>query len=60
MMSVITWYDVLGVLPDAAPEDIHAAWQARRAALQPGTLAGAPPDVLSAANRARQAVDGPG
>jgi len=25
MMSVITWYDVLGVLPDAAPEDIHAA-----------------------------------
>ena len=56
-MSVITWYDVLGVLPDAAPEDIHAAWQARRAALQPGTLAGAPPDVLSAADRARQVVE---
>ena len=40
MMSGITWYDVLGVLPDAAPEDIDAAWQARRAALQPGALAG--------------------
>jgi len=48
---------VLGVLPDAAPLDIHTAWQARRAALQPGALAGAPPDVLSAADRARQVVD---
>ena len=56
-MSGITWYDVLGVLPDAAPEDIHAAWQARRAALQPGALAGAPPDVLSAADRARPVVE---
>jgi hypothetical protein len=30
------------VLPDAAPEDIRAAWQVRKAALQPGMLAGAP------------------
>jgi hypothetical protein len=57
MMSGITWYDVLGVLPDAAPEDIRAAWQAREAALQPGTLAGAPPDVMSAADRARHGVE---
>jgi hypothetical protein len=57
MMSGITWYDVLGVLPDAAPEDILAAWQARKAALQPAALAGAPPDVLPAADRARQVVD---
>ena len=52
-----TWYDVLGVLPDAPPEDIRAAWQARRAALQLAGLAGAPPDVAPAANRARQQVD---
>jgi hypothetical protein len=52
-MSRVTWYDVLGVLPDAEPADIRAAWQARQAALQPGVLAGAPPDVLSAAGRAR-------
>ncbi len=57
MMSGVTWYDVLGVLPDAAPEDIRAAWQVRKAALQPGTLAGAPPDVLPAADRARQVVE---
>jgi DnaJ domain/PASTA domain len=57
MTSVITWYDVLGVLPDATLDDIREAWQARKTALQPGTLAGAPPDVLSAANRALQAVE---
>jgi curved DNA-binding protein CbpA len=56
MTSVITWYDVLGVLPDSPPDDIRQAWQARTAALQPDTLAGAPPDVLAAADRARRAV----
>jgi curved DNA-binding protein CbpA len=53
MTSVITWYDVLGVLPDAPPDDIREAWLARTAALQPAMSEGAPPDVL---DRARQAV----
>jgi len=57
MTRLITWYDVLGVLPDAPPDDIRAAWQARTAALQPGLLAGATREVLSAAQRARQAVE---
>jgi hypothetical protein len=57
MMSGITCYDVLGVLPDAPPEDIRAAWQVREAALQPGILVGAPPTVVSAADRARQMVE---
>src|SRR5260370_9951060 len=57
MISGITWCDVVGVTPDAPPEDIRAAWQARTAVLQPAGLAGAPPDVLSAADRARQVVD---
>jgi hypothetical protein len=56
MTSVITWYDVLGVLPDAPPEDIREAWEARNAALQAGRLAGASSDVQAAADRARQAV----
>src|SRR5579862_2282329 len=56
MRSAVTWYDVLGVLPDAPPDDIRQAGQARQAALQPATLAGAPPGVLSAADKARQAV----
>jgi hypothetical protein len=53
---VITWYDVLGVLPDATGDDIRGAWQARTAALQPGVLAGAAPEVLAAAERGRQGV----
>jgi len=57
MTSVLTWYDVLGVLPDATLEDIREACQARMAVLQQGTLAGAPPDVRSAAERALQAVE---
>jgi hypothetical protein len=56
MTTVVTWYDVLGVLPDATADDIGQAWRARMAALQPGGLAGAPPEVLPAAERARQAV----
>jgi len=57
MNSVITWYDVLGVLPDAPPDDIRQAWQARTAGLQPRTLVGATSEVLSAALRALEAVD---
>lgn len=55
--SAVTWYDVLGVLPDASQQDIRAAWQARREALAPGLLGGAAPAVLAAADRAVQAVD---
>ncbi|HTT49906.1 MAG TPA: hypothetical protein VMH35_00685 [Streptosporangiaceae bacterium] len=57
MTSVVTWYDVLGVLPDASQGDIRAGWQARRAALAPALLAGAPPDVQGAAGRAVTLVD---
>ena len=57
MNSAVTWYDVLGVLPDASQQDIRAAWQAKREALAPGLLSGAAPAVLAAADRAVQAVD---
>ena len=57
MTAQVTWYDVLGVLPDATQDDIREAWQERRAALQPGTMAGVSPEVRSAADRAGQAVD---
>jgi curved DNA-binding protein CbpA len=57
MTSVVTWYDVLGVVPGATLEDVRKAWEARQAALQPGKFAGAPPNVVSAADRARQSVE---
>jgi hypothetical protein len=53
----VTWYDVLGVLPDAPPDDIRDAWQGRMAALQPDMLAGVSPEVQSAADQARHAVE---
>lgn len=56
MTSVITWYDVLGVLPDATSDDIREACRERRVALAPDNLAGAPAEVLSVAHRALQAV----
>jgi len=56
MTTVITWYDVLGVLPDASQDDIRMAWQERQAALQAGTVAGATPEVLEAVDRARRAL----
>ena len=57
MTSGISWYDVLGVLPDASEDDIRAACLVKNAALQPGVLAGAPPEVASAADRARHMVE---
>jgi hypothetical protein len=57
MSPLVTWYDVLGVLPDAPTDDIREAWQGRTAVLQQATLAGVPVEVLPAAGRARQAVD---
>ena len=56
MTLIVTWYDVLGVLPDAMPDEIRAAWQARTAALQPTMVAGAPSNELSAADRALKAM----
>lgn len=55
-MPVITWYDVLGVLPDAPLDDIRDAREAREALLGADRLASAPLEVQAAADRARQAV----
>ena len=58
MMSGITWYDVLGVLPDATPEDIHAAWQAEKGRAAAGRAGGGFAECVVAAARARQVVEG--
>ena len=57
MTVLVTWYDVLGVLPDASPDDIGQAWRGRRAVLEPGRSAEVSPEVRSAADRAWQAVE---
>jgi hypothetical protein len=57
MSALVTWYDVLGVLPDATTDDIREACRGRMATLQPATLPGVSAEVQSAAGRARQAVE---
>ena len=57
MRAGITWYDLLGALPDASPEDIQRASAAKAGLLRPELLAGAPPAVVTAAARAQGIID---
>ena len=53
---MLTWYDVLGVLPGASPGQVQSAYQERARLLDPRMVDGAPPKVLKAADAARAAV----
>jgi curved DNA-binding protein CbpA len=54
---MLTWYDVLGVLPGASPGQVQSAYQERARLLDPRMLNGASPKVLKAADAARATVD---
>jgi hypothetical protein len=53
---MLTWYDVLGVLPGASPGQVQSAYQERTRLLDPRMLSGASPKVLAAADAARATV----
>ena len=55
--SVITWYDVLGVLPGASAEQVKSQHDAKVSLLRPELMAGAPSPVVTAASRAREILD---
>ena len=55
--SVITWYDVLGLLPGASAEQVKNQHDAKVSLLRPELLAGAPSPVVTAATRAREILD---
>ena len=57
MRAGITWYDLLGTLPDASSEDIQQAYHAKAGLLRPELLSGAPPAVVTAAARAQGIID---
>jgi curved DNA-binding protein CbpA len=57
MRPSITWYDLLGALPDASSEDIQQAYDAKAGLLRPELLSGAPSTVLTAAARAQGIID---
>ena len=54
---MLTWYDFLGIAPDASAGQVQAAYQARLGLLAPQLLSGAPTRVLRAADTARATVD---
>jgi curved DNA-binding protein CbpA len=57
MRAGITWYDLLGALPDASSQDIQQAYDAKAGLLRPELLSGAPPTVVTAAARAQGIID---
>jgi curved DNA-binding protein CbpA len=57
MRASITWYDLLGALPDASSEDIQQAYSAKAGLLRPELLSDAPPAVVTAAARAQGIID---
>ena len=56
--AVITWYDVLGVLPGASAEQVKHQHDAKVSLLRPALLASAPSPLVMAAARARELLDG--
>jgi curved DNA-binding protein CbpA len=57
MRADITWYDLLGALPDASSKDIRQAYDAKAALLRPELLSSAPSTVVTAAARAHGIID---
>jgi len=57
MRASITWYDLLGALPDASYEDIQQAYDAKAGLLRPELLSGASSTVVTAAARAQGIID---
>jgi DnaJ domain/PASTA domain len=53
----ISWYDILGVLPGASPEEIRQAYDGKAGVLRPELIAGAPSKVVTAASRAQGILD---
>ena len=57
MQPVVTWYDILGVMPGASTEEIQDKYDARASLLRPELIAGASSAVIAAASRAQRLLD---
>jgi hypothetical protein len=53
----ITWYDVLGVLPDDEARKIKRTYDAKASLLRPEMISGASSNVLKAVTRAQRILD---
>jgi hypothetical protein len=56
-ITSITWYDVLGAVPDAETRNIMQKYDDKAALLRPELISGAPPNVLTAVTRAQHLLD---
>jgi hypothetical protein len=57
MAGLITWYDILGILPGASADEVRYACEARVRQVSPEMISGAPSKVIKAADRARAAAE---
>jgi hypothetical protein len=57
MQPMVTWYDVLDVMPGAATEEIQDIYDAKASLLRPELIAGAPSAVITGVSRAQQLLD---
>ena len=46
MAELITWYDILGILPGASTEEVRYACEARLGQVSPQMISGAPSKVI--------------
>ena len=57
MQPVVTWYDILDVMPGASTEEIQSKYDGKAGLLRPELIAGAPSAVLTAVSRAQLLLD---
>src|SRR6516165_9754746 len=57
VQPVVTWYDVLDVMPGASTQEIQDKYDAKARVLRPEFIAGAPSAVITAVSRAQQFLD---
>jgi hypothetical protein len=57
MAGQLTWYDILDVLPDASVDEVQRAFEKKAGVLRPELISGTSPTVVSAAGRARIALE---
>jgi curved DNA-binding protein CbpA len=57
VQPMITWYDILDVMPGASTEEIQSKYESRASLLRPEHISGAPSAVITAASRAQQLLD---
>jgi hypothetical protein len=57
VQPVVTWYDILDVMPGATTEEIQSKYDSKASLLRPEFIAGAPSAVITAVSRAQQLLD---